>query len=352
MTPQNISIAGAGIMGLSAACALARAGHAVTLYDPAGIPAPGASWVAGGMLAPYSEIEHMDMDWVKAGFEGIQLWREFLQTTNRPVDFAQNGSLLIAHAEDKYALDRFKSHLPTDQLNLCQTKQLEPALAGRFNHGLYLEGEAHIHPQEAMEALLAAFEAAGGTAKEQWAEMDDLAAQYDVVIDCRGMGAAGDDPDLRGVKGETLIVRNPEFSLQRPVRLMHPRYPLYIVPRPGDIFMIGATQIESDGENERVSLRSAMELMSALYSLDKSFGEAQIIEISSGIRPSYPDNLPRIRKNNNVISANGLFRHGYLLAPLMAECIAKMVEGERHSAMSLFYEDKNQRKPEKPARAA
>jgi len=293
----------------------------------------------------------MDMRWVEAGFEGIELWREFLQTTNRPVDFAQNGSLLIAHAEDKYALDRFGSHLPADQQNLSPVRALEPSLAGRFSHGIYLEGEAHIHPQEAMEALLAAFEAAGGTAKKEWADMGDLAGRYDVVIDCRGMGAADDEPDLRGVKGETLIVRNTEFSLERPVRLMHPRYPLYIVPRPGDIFMIGATQIES-AEDENVMLRSAMELMSALYSLDKSFGEAEIIEISCGVRPSYPDNLPCIRRRDNIIRTNGLFRHGYLLAPLMAECVAKMVEGERHSAMSLFDENNTERNNQNPARAA
>jgi glycine oxidase len=154
----------------------------------------------------------------------------------------------------------------------------------------------------------------------------------DFIIDCRGMGAG--DPEIRGVKGETLVVRNPEFSLSRPVRLMHPRYPLYIVPRGDGVFMIGATQVESDGGG--VQLRSAMELMSALYALHPSFGEAEIVSVQAGLRPSYPDNLPRITRRSNVVSCNGLFRHGYLLSPVMAECALAHVEGRAHPFMSLL----------------
>ena len=139
---------------------------------------------------------------------------------------------------------------------------------------------------------------------------------------------------MRGVKGETLIVHNPEFKLSRAVRLMHPRYPLYIVPRGQGVFMIGATQIES--ADETVSLRSGLELMSALYSLHPSFVDARILEMKAGIRPAYPDNLPRITPDGNTIRCNGLFRHGFLLAPVMAQCVADHIAGHRNEFMHLF----------------
>lgn len=337
---KNIAVVGAGILGLMNACALSRVGHRVTLYDPAGFPGRNASFLAGGMLAPYSEIEHMPMPYVQAGLESIALWRSMMPGFNVQVDFAQEGSLFIAHGEDAYMMERFAAHLPDSakwrRVARDDLGPLEPQLAGRFSSGLFLEEEAHIYPEQAMVALVEMLHAQGVELREE--AVDDLSAlslHYDYVIDCRGYGAEGDDPDLRGVKGELALVENKEFSLKRPVRLMHPRYPLYIVPRPDDVFMIGATVIES-GDDEGVSVRSAMELMSALYSLHPSFGEARVIDLLAGVRPSYMDNLPRIRCRGNIVSCNGSFRHGYLLAPAMARDVCEIVE--RQDVDSVFIE--------------
>ena len=327
---QNIAILGAGIMGLSAARALTGRGHTITLYDPAGFPAHNASFIAGGMLAPYAEIEHMSAEWIAAGLHGIALWRDF--SKSRAIEFHQNGSYLIAHPDDKYILDRFSAHLPQHAGAHKAASEIEPALQERFKTGLYLPDEAHLHPAKTMAALCNDLQNKI-TFKQEAAEPSNIAAHYDTIIDARGLSV--NDPDLRGVKGEIVIVRNPEFTLSRPVRLMHPRYPLYIVPREGNIFMIGATQIESE-DGAHVTLRSAMELMSALYALHPSFGEAQILETLSGVRPSYPDNLPRIRQSGNIITAGGLFRHGYLLSPVMAEAIADLLERKENPYMVLF----------------
>ena len=86
------------------------------------------------------------------------------------------------------------------------------------------------------------------------------------VIDCRGFAARDALPELRGVRGEMLLVRTREISLRRPVRLLHPRIPLYIAPRADGVFMIGATMIES-ADQGGVSVRSAIELLSAAYAL-------------------------------------------------------------------------------------
>ena len=327
---NDIEILGAGIMGLTAAYKIADT-HKITIYDPAGFPADNASLMAGGMLAPYSEIEHMDMHWVRAGLEGIEAWENAKLDTG----FSRNGSLLIAHPEDRYILERFKTHLPSDKQTYQNVQSLEEQITQSHQHGLFLEQEAHLDPVKTMKSLCDYLQNHENvTCKKE----PPPQSSSSTIIDCRGMAA--NDPDLRGVKGEILIVRNPEFSLNRPVRLMHPRYPLYIIPREDNIFMIGATVIES-ADNQNVSLRSSMELMSALYALSPSFAESEIITLKAGIRPSYPDNLPRITINDNTISCNGLFRHGYLLSPVMAACVRDYLNGIQNEFMPLFNKGNN-----------
>lgn len=326
---NKIAVVGAGVMGLGVAYALRRAD--VSIFDPAGFPAEGgASFMAGGMLAPYSEIEHLPDNFMEAARRGIELWTQIIPALNDKVEFHRNGSLIVAHPGDEYMLERLMQKIPPGAMERCENiATLEPDLS-HFLSGLFIRDEAHINPQQTLAAL-------ANMVEKRVAEslnVDTLRSEYDWIIDCRGLGAAKDDGDLRGVKGETVIVRNPEFFLSRPVRLMHPRYPLYIVPRPDDVFMIGATVIESN--DKTVTMKSAMELLSAAYSLHPSFAESEIIDIRAGVRPAYPDNLPRITVRERVISCNGLFRHGFLLSPVMAECVADYIAGRENPFISLF----------------
>src|SRR4029453_327219 len=145
-----------------------------------------------------------------------------------------------------------------------------------------------------------------------------------IVIDCRGLSARDEQPEVRGVKGEMIIVETSEVELSRPVRLIHPRWPLYVIPRGDNKFMLGATSIEA--EDNGVSVRSALELLGAAYAVHPAFGEARIVEIGSGLGPAFPDNLPRIAVDNRKITVNGLYRHGFLLAPALAELTLSYVE--------------------------
>ncbi len=166
-------------------------------------------------------------------------------------------------------------------------------------------------------------------------EMAPHDAPTDIVVDCRGLAARDALPDLRGVRGEMVVVRAPDVSLQRPVRLLHPRIPLYIVPRGNGLFMIGATMIESERRGP-VSVRSAVELLNAAYALHPAFGEAEIVELGADLRPAFPDNLPDVRRSGHVLHANGLFRHGFLLAPALArrtaEAALSMLQPETNHA--------------------
>jgi len=330
---QAISVVGAGIMGLSVAYAIQQdhPDSLVTIDDQDGFPPQNSSSImAGGMLSPYSEIEHMPDEFLRAGLKGVEIWERYNLALGEAIGFQKNGSLLLSHPEDRYILERFQGHLDQkyqDHYADCDQAgiyDLEPQLAAKFGRGLYLKNEACLDPALTMAAL----------AREICSKDDGGATSFDWVIDCRGYASAQDDADLRGVKGETLLVRNTDFHLDRPVRLMHPRYPLYIIPRGDHVFMIGATSIES--ADTHMSLRSTMELASALYSLHPSFGDAHILDAKAGVRPAYPDNLPRITIEGRTIRCNGLFRHGYLLAPVMAQCVSDYLVGQDNEFTSLF----------------
>jgi glycine oxidase len=124
--------------------------------------------------------------------------------------------------------------------------------------------------------------------------------------------------------------------------MLHPRVPLYVVPRGEGLFMVGATMIESD-QRRRITARSMLELLSGAYALHPAFGEAEIVEIGCDARPAFADNLPRIRRRGRTLYVNGLYRHGFLLAPSLARMAADALLEERHYP-EVMDEDHRQRR--------
>jgi glycine oxidase len=289
----------------------AQAGREVTLHERSDAAmTQSTSYWAGGMLAPYCEAEASEPAIVRLGIRSLELWRDKFPHT------PFNGSLVVAHPRDRADFERFaKLTSGHRRLDAAAVTELEPSLEGRFRDGLFYADEGLVEPRRVLPELHAWFTAAGGTIQfNSDARPDDADG---IVIDCRGLSARGTQASLRGVKGEMIIVESDEIELSRPVRLIHPRWPLYIIPRANHQFMIGATTIEA--EDHGVSVRSALELLSAAYAVHPAFGEARIVEIGSGLRPAFPDNLPRIVVHDQKIAVNGLYRHGFLLAPALAE---------------------------------
>jgi glycine oxidase len=127
------------------------------------------------------------------------------------------------------------------------------------------------------------------------------------------------------VRGERLIVRTREIGFRRPVRFLHPRQSIYVVPWGDGLHMVGATVIESD-DTGPITVRSALELLGMAYALHPAFGEAQIVDAGAGVRPAFADNVPKIIVRGQTIHVNGLYRHGFLLAPALAELVANYLE--------------------------
>ena len=315
---SSVTIIGAGVAGAWQALLFAQAGHDVTLHErgSADMMLSTSHW-AGGMLAPYCESESAEPIISRLGLRSLDLWRQALPDT------PFNGSLVVTHARDRADFERF-ARLTTGhrRLDAAALAKLEPSLEGRFRDALFFAAEGHVEPRRVLPKLHEKILAAGGTIRfDSEVSADDIDG---FVIDCRGISARGRDGELRGVKGEMILIETDEVKLSRPVRLIHPRWPLYVIPREDNLFMLGATSIEA--EDTGVSVRSALELLGAAYAVHPAFAEARILEFGSGLRPAFPDNLPRIAIDQQRIEVNGLYRHGFLLAPALAELTLGYVE--------------------------
>ncbi|MCB1468291.1 MAG: glycine oxidase ThiO [Rhizobiaceae bacterium] len=320
---MNVLIRGAGVAGLTTALELSRRNVSVTVVDIRPSLEGSASWFAGGMLAPWCERESADQAVFDLGRSAADLWEAAL-----PGHVVRNGTLVVAPPRDSGELARFASRAGGGATWLDEDgiARLEPALSGRFCKALFFPGEAHLDPRAALSSLQQML-ADRGVSFFFAASRDLPADGFDRAVDCTGAASVGKIGDLRGVRGEMLYLETSDIALSRPVRLLHPRHPIYIVPRAHGRFMVGATMIES-ADRGPVSARSLMELLNAAYALHPAFAEARVVETGTGIRPAWPDNFPRVTADSTAIRVNGLYRHGFLLAPAMAEKVAAMMENE------------------------
>ena len=315
--PVSIAVIGAGVAGLATALELSARGAQVRVYERTARLGEGAcSWQAAGMLAPWCERAEAGPQVCERGQHALAWWPRHHAGT------VQRGTLVVAAPRERAELERLARRTGDCQwLDAACIGALEPALAGRFDTGLWFAREAHLDPREALPAVAAMLAARGVViAFGRAVEPQSLCA--DRVVDCRGMAGRDVLPALRGVRGETVRLYTREVMFQRPVRLLHPRHPLYVVPRTDGQLLLGASAIESDHAGP-VTARSALDLLHAACALHPALAEAAIVELGVGVRPALPDHLPCLRTHGRVVRFNGLYRHGFLLAPFYAKRLAR-----------------------------
>ncbi|WP_233883103.1 FAD-dependent oxidoreductase [Paraburkholderia flagellata] len=334
----DFAVLGGGLSGRLVAWRLAGEGHRVALYERGG-PEGGeaAAWVAAAMLAPLAEAAVAELLITELGVASLETWPRILAELPEPVFFQRNGTLVVWHTADRTEAPLFERRVRANApcsladtnfvaLAGAQLDAAEPALAGRFARGWLLEGEGQLDNRQALAALAAGLAARG--VETHWHTTVDEAnpPPARVTIDCRGLGAKPALPGLRGIRGEVARVHAPGITLTRPVRLLHPRYPLYIAPKENDVFVIGATEIEGE-DRSPVSVRSALELLSAAFAVHPAFGEARILELNTQCRPTLPDHRPAlIWDGKTTLRVNGLYRHGFMIAPEVADEAARFAQ--------------------------
>lgn len=341
---MKIGIAGAGLLGRLLALNLGRQGHEVHVYDPATGPEGrgAAGWTAAGMLSPTAELESADEHIFQQGLRSLTLWSEIIPSLKQHVSLSHAGSLLLSFQQDIGTAMRLvglleqkapSGHKPC-ALTLQELKALEPDIHGPGKAWL-LPHEGHLNTVEAMAAL----QSSAPNTEWHWAtrivhvrpgqlQSEQETLSFDHVFDARGTGMSNTEKsfsahdidccNVRGVRGEIFWVQAPGVRLERPVRLLHPRHRVYVVPRSNHTFVIGASELESE-DRSPVSLRSTVELLIAAHSILPGLAEARLMHHETNLRPSLADNLPRIEHQAGMTRINGLFRHGWLIAPAVVE---------------------------------
>jgi glycine oxidase len=310
----------------------------VALYDRGDADgSSSAAWVAAAMLAPLAEAAVAEVLITELGVASLESWPRILAELPEPVFLQRNGTLVVWHHADRAEAPLFERRVRANApvglveggfvpLAGAEVGDAEPALAGRFAKGWLLPNEGQLDNRQALRALAAGLAQRG--VDTHWNSAVEGTAYPDarVVIDCRGLGGKPVWPTLRGIRGEVARVHAPGISLMRPVRLLHPRYPIYIAPKQDDVYVIGATEIEGE-DMSPVSVRSALELLSAAFSVHPAFGEARILELNSQCRPTLPDHRPALVWDGaRTLRVNGLYRHGYMIAPEVANAAARFAQ--------------------------
>jgi glycine oxidase len=341
MTPPDLAVVGGGLLGRCLAWRASRAGARVVLYDAASSRGEdSAAWVAAGMIAPTTEAIDADSQIASMGEHSLTLWPRWLAELPLPVFYRHSGTLLLWHRENsgeavraQRMLSSRQSHATVRRLEGRQVEELEPALGTRFSEALHIPNEAQVDNRELLKTVAIALEEAGVECHWETFIADGTLPAAGIVVDCRGTGAKRDWPKLRGVRGEIVRLDAPEIELHHMLRLLHPRYPVYIVPRADGRLVVGATCIESD-DRSPVSVRGALELLTSAYAVLPALAEARILEFNTQVRPAFPDNLPALHFDHGrrVLYINGLYRHGFLLTPTIVEEVLALLSVQKPSA--------------------
>jgi glycine oxidase len=336
---NTVAVVGGGVIGLSCAWRAASAGFAVTVHDPA--PGSGASYVAGGMLAPVTEATPAEPAALALGTASLLRWPDFaaeLATAGADPGLRTGGTLTVAlDPGDRAELDRIAEQLArmgraVDVLTGRQVRGAEPSLGPQVSRALLVPADLSVDNRALLDALLLACRRAGVQFHGQRCAQLPGA---DVVVVAAGAHSGALHPVLAGVirpvKGEVLRLRCRPGTLAPPsrtVRAIAGGRHCYLVPRSGGRLVLGATQREA-GFDTDVTAGAVRELLTDAERVLPAIGEYTLEETAAGLRPGSPDNLPVIGElEPGVLAATGHHRQGILLAPLTAEVILALLRGE------------------------
>jgi glycine oxidase len=337
-------VVGGGVIGLSIAWRLA-ADTPVTLLDPA--PARGASWVAGGMLAPVTESWPGEEDLLELGCASLDRWPDY--AADLGVELRTDGTVVAAlDAADAAQLDILADHLASlgravDRLAGRDLRQREPAIGPSVRSGLFVPGDLAVDNRELLRHLMDAAARAGVTFDRRRATLvhpgevelaDGSGIRSGTTVIAAGAWSGALHPALdrlvRPVKGEILRLRARPGVLapRHTVRALVESRPVYLVPRAGDELVLGATQYEAGFDTE-VTVGGVRDLLADAERVVPGIAEYGLTETAAGLRAGSRDNLPLLGMlEPGVLVAAGHHRNGLLLAPITADAVRAMVAGE------------------------
>jgi glycine oxidase len=335
----DVIVIGGGIIGLSLAIALRRRGATVLVIER-GEPGREASHAAGGMLVDCPLETPAALQPLATA--SARMYPEFAYEleleSGMKVDLRDQGTILFPSREH---IERDTEFVATHSLP-GPLRDLESALEATQSPALYLR-ERSVDPRA---LSLAAWK----TAKHRGVDFssgDQVTAvtitdgratgvtttktgyHAAKVVNCAGAwsGQIGPHPlPTRPVKGQMLCLLMPSRTLLTHV-IRSPK--AYLIPRSDGRLLVGAT-VEEAGFDKRTDVATIQHLHKAAIELVPKLADGKILEDWAGLRPGTPDALPILGQTTTpgYYVATGHFRDGILLAPITAEVMTAVIEGQ------------------------
>lgn len=337
--PSDIAVVGGGVIGLAVARRAALDGWSVRVHRAA---ESGASWVAGGMLAPHSEGWPGEQDQLRLGLDSLALWHGgFLDGLPDDVVTARDSLVVAVDRADAADIRTVAEWLAAQGHPVTVTtaaRDVEPLLAQGIRHGFRAETELAVDNRLVVEGLIAHCDRLG----VQWAGPVDSLEQTrdaDITVLANGIDAPALWPGLpiRPVKGEILRLRWRKGCMPVPKRVVRARVhgrQVYLVPR-ADGVVVGATQYEH-GRDIAPTVTGVRDLLDDACAVMPALGEYELAECAAGLRPMTPDGLPIVGwLDDRTLSATGHGRNGFLLAAWTAQRISELLAGEVREKVAL-----------------
>jgi glycine oxidase len=348
-------IIGGGVIGLSIAWRLGRAGHGSrVLVLEAGQLGAGASRVAAGMVAPVAEAGFDDPDFVRFGRASREQYPAFVDELSADagtlVAFEASGSLVVGLNRDDVEAMRRTFHyrqsvdLPVEWLSGTEAREIEPTLTPRVSAAMWIADDGQVDTRALLPALVRACARRGVELRERASvsrvvvEGGAVAAietrgervPADVVIVAAGAWSGGlagipDDvlPPVRPIKGQIVRLKQThDFALAHMIRGPW----AYLLPKADGTVVVGATQEEA-GFDLTPTAGGVKNILEHGWEVVPSIYDLPIEGIEVGLRPGTRDHRPVIgpTRVRGLIMATGHFRHGILLAPATAEAVCEGV---------------------------
>jgi glycine oxidase len=334
---MKVVVVGGGVIGLSVAWRLAR-DHDVTLVDPT--PARGASWVAGGMLAPVTEAWPGEEKLLDLGSASLALWPAFARDLG--IELHTHGTVVAGvDSADTAQLDTLADFLASrgrdvDRLTGRELRRVEPTIGPSVRSGLLVPGDLAVDNRELLRRLssTAIVRERVRAVRSGEVELAESTLRCDVAVIAAGAWSGSLHPALtsavRPVKGEILRLRARPNALPPPrhtVRALVESRPVYLVPRGTGELVVGATQYEA-GFDDEVTAGGVRDLLTYAERVVPGIAEYGLTECAAGLRAGSRDNLPLVGwLEPGVLVAAGHHRNGLLLAPITADAVRAMVTG-------------------------
>ncbi|MFN2594049.1 MAG: glycine oxidase ThiO [Actinomycetota bacterium] len=348
----DVVVAGGGVIGTAIAWRCARRGLSVAVIDDD--PGHGSSWAAAGLLAPITEAHYGEEILLRLNVASADMYPDFVSEltgeTGDDVGYTRCGTLLVARDSDENrALDDVFAYqqrlgLTAKRLRGSECHSLEPALAPGIRGGILVESDHQIDNRALGSSLRIACEKSGVV-------IEDVRVSRIEVDGGRAVGAAlstGERVDagtvviaagscsveiggipteefpLRPVKGQLLHLKSPDGTsiVSHNVR----GFDCYLLDRGDGRAVLGGT-VEERGYDSRITFAAVHDLLRDGYELVPGLYDYELAEIAVGFRPGTPDNAPILGQTSipGLVAATGHFRNGFLLAPVTAVAIERLI---------------------------